>query len=183
MAAIGLVQGYDDRVTDPTLPPAVPTETPNPGERRLAHPPSDRYRAAEARAAAAAASVPDPAASVARGVAIATVVAIVGAGAIVLVGGILTLTSGLLVVAGVTGLGVAVALRIGAGDRLTSRRRATIAVALTVAAVALGQLGLWQYARTEGGVLSPLEYLAEVYGPLVLLEFGVAAFIAWAAAR
>ena len=33
------------------------------------------------------------------------------------------------------------------------------AVGLSVAAVALGQLGLWQYARTEGGVLPPLDYL------------------------
>ena len=175
--------GYDDRVTDPMTPPTAPAETASPGERRLAHPPSDRYRAAEARAEAAAIALPDPAASTARGVAIATVVAIVGAAAIVLVGGILALTSGLLVVAGATGLGVAVALRIGAGDRLTSRRRVTIAVGLAIAAVALGQLGLWQYARTEGGVLSPLEYLAEVYGPLVPLEFGVAAFVAWATAR
>jgi hypothetical protein len=164
-------------------PPAEDRTTPSPGERRLAHPPSDRYRAAEARAAAAATPLPDPAASVARGVAVATVAAIVGAAAIVLVGGIMTLTSGLLVVAGVTGLGVAFALRIGAGDRLASRRRVTIAVALAVAAVALGQLGLWQYGRTEGGVLPPLEYLAEVYGPLVLLEFGVAAFVAGVTAR
>jgi hypothetical protein len=156
---------------------------PNPGERRLAHPPSDRFRAAEARAAAAATPIPDPAASTARGVAMATVVAIVGAGAIVLVGGVLTLTTGLLVVAGVTGLGVAVALRFGAGDHLPSRRRVTTAVTLTIAAVALGQLGLWQYARMEGGVLAPLEYLAEVYGPLVLLELGVAAVVAWVVAR
>lgn len=100
-----------------------------------------------------------------------------------LVGGILTLTSGLLVVAGLTGLGIAVALRIGASAHLPTGRRVTLAVAFAIGAVALGQLGLWQYARTEGGVLPPLEYLAEVYGPLVLLEFGVAGMMAWIGAR
>ena len=180
--------GYDVRVTDQTpnptpLPTAESVSAPSPGERRLAHPPSDRFRAAEASAAAATTPIPDPAASTARGVAVATVVAIIGAGAIVLVGGILTLTTGLLVVAGATGLGVAVALRSGAGDHLSSRRRVTIAVASTIAAVALGQLGLWQYARTEGGVLPPLEYLGEVFGPLVPLEFGVGAIVAWLVAR
>ena len=45
---------------------------------------------------------------------------------------------------------------------------------LALGAVALGQLGLWQYGRTEGGVLGPLDYLGQVYGPLVLVEFAAA---------
>ena len=49
--------------------------------------------------------------------------------------------------------------------------------------VALGQAGLWQYARTEGGVLAPLDYLAEVYGPLVPLQLVAAAVAAWVGAR
>ena len=109
----------------------------SPGERRLARPPSDRYRAAEAAAAAAgSAATVDPAASVARGVAVATAIAIVGAAAIVYLGG-----------------------------------------------VALGQLGLWRYGLAEGGVLGPLDYLGQVYGPLVLLEFAAAGVVAWLAAR
>lgn len=185
-------------MTDPTLPPpsstrtrtptgetSTPDETapttPSAGERRLARPPSDRYRAAEARAAAV--DIADPAASIARGAAVALVVAVLGALAIVFVGGVLTLTTGLLVVAGATGWGVAVALQVGAGAHLSSRRRVTLAISLTIAAIALGQLGLWQYARTEGGVLPPLEFLGEVYGPLVLLELAAAAVVAWLAAR
>lgn len=188
-------------MTDPILPPPSSTSTPDesaetveaptpaetappapsPGERRLAHPPSDRYRVAEVRAAAA--DTADPAGSLARGVAVATVVAILGAVAIVLLGGVLTLSTGLLVVAGATGWGIAVALGIGAGERLSSRRRVTLAVALSVGAIALGQLGLWQYARTEGGVLPPLEYLGEVFGLLVPLEFAAAVVVAWLAAR
>ena len=163
--------------------PDVTAETaPSPGERRLAHPPSDRYRVAEARAAAAA-DTADPAASLARGVAVATVVVILGAVAIVLLGGVLTITTGLLVVAGATGWGIAAALGIGAGEHLSSRRRVALAVALGVGAVALGQLGLWQYARTEGGVLPPLEYLGEVFGLLVPLEFAAAVVVAWLVAR
>ena len=55
-------------------------------------------------------------------------------------------------------------LRFGAGAHLAARRRVVIAIALSVGAVLLGQLGLWLYARVEGGVLPLLDYLAEVYG-------------------
>jgi hypothetical protein len=154
--------------TDPaTAEPAPPT----PGERRLAHPPSDRYRAAEARAAAVEADRPDPAASVVRGVAIAVAIALVGAVAIVVVGGVLSETTGLVVVAGATGLFIAYALQVGAGDHLTTRRRIVIAVVLTVVAIAFGQLGVWQYARSEGGVLPLIDYLGDVFGLLVPLQF------------
>lgn len=183
--------GYDTRMTDDdsiqgdsttqtgTTSPTSPT---SPGERRLAHPPSDRYQAAEARAAAAA-EAGDPAASVARGVAVAAVAAIVGAVAIVWVGGVLTITDGLIFVAGFTGLAVAFALRWGSGRELSRRRRAVLAIGLAAGAVVLGQLGLWQYGLTEGGVLGLFDFLGQVYGPLVLVEFAAAAVVAWLAAR
>lgn len=115
--------------------------------------------------------------------AIAVVVAIFGAVAIVVLGGMLTLTVGLVVVAGATGWGIAAGLRFGAGDRLRPRRRIVAAVISVIGAVALGQLGLWQYARIEGGVLPLFEYLAQVFGLLVPLEFAVALIVAWLAAR
>jgi hypothetical protein len=169
-------------MTDTSPPPdeAPSPSSSSPGERRLAHPPSDRYRAAEAQATPA---TPDPAASVARGAAISTVAAIVGLVAIVILGGVFAITAGLVAVAGGLGWAIAAGLGYGAGDQLTDRRRVTAAVGLAIAAVALGQLGLWQYARTEGGVLPPVEYLLEVFGPLVPLEFGAAALLAWLAAR
>jgi hypothetical protein len=182
--------GYDEAVTDPTEPAAPaaaestePPPPPTPGERRLAHPPSDRYRAAEARAAVAEDDRPDPAASVARGLAIAVAVTIVGAVTIVIVGGVLSQTTGLVVVAGATGLFVALALQVGAGQHLSSRRRVVLALVLTVVAIALGQLGVWQYARSEGGVLSLVDYLGEVFGPLVPLQFAAGAVAAWLIAR
>jgi hypothetical protein len=171
---------YDDVVTDPDQRSSPPL----PGERRLAHPPSDRYRTAEMRAAETLAAVtPDPAASVARGLVLAVTVAIVGAAAIVILGGIVTLTVGLVVVAGATGWAIAASLRFGAGEHFRPGRRAVAAVVLAVASVALGQLGLWQYARIEGGVLPLVEYLVEVFGILVPLQFAVALVVAWLAAR
>ena len=159
-------------------------EPPSPGERRLAHPPSDRYRATEARAAAAAAAADgDASASIARGVAIATSVAIVGAVAIGLLGGVFTITESLLIIAGLTGGGIGIALRWGAGGELPRRRRAILALVLAIAAVVLGQIGLWQYGRTEGGVLPLVDYLGQVYGPLVPLQVATAAVLAWLAAR
>jgi hypothetical protein len=165
--------------SDPT------TESPpTPGERRLSRPPSERYREAEARAAEAEARAgTDESASVARGVVLAVVVATIGAGAIVVLGGILTETTGLVVVAGVMGFAVGIALRWGVGARLGPGRRVGIAVGLSLGAVALAQLGLWQNARVEGGVLSPLDYLWQVYGPVVPIELAVAAGVAWLVTR
>jgi hypothetical protein len=173
---------YDGPVTD-TSPPSDEAQRPppsTPGERRLARPPSDRYRAGEARLAA---PTPDANASLARGAAISTVIAIGGAVAIVVLGGVFAITAGLVAVAGGTGWAIAAGLGFGAGHRLARRRRVIAALALAIGAVAAGQLGLWQFARTEGGVLSPVDYLAEVFGPLVPLEFGAAALLSWLAAR
>jgi len=181
---------YDDLVTDidtgaPAPDPAASAPpSPAPGEqRRLVRPPGDRYREAEDRAAAAAAPKDDPSASVARGVAIALVVGLLGALAIIVLGAVATVTTGLIVVAGAIGFGVGLALQLGARDNLSRGRRVGVAVGLTIAAIALAQAGIWQYARSEGGVLPFLDYLAEVFGPLVIAEFFVGALVAWVAAR
>jgi len=116
-------------------------------------------------------------------VAFATVAAIAGAAATVVLGGIVTLTGGLVGVAIATGWAVAAGLRFGAGIHLAGSRRAWIAVGIAVAGVALGQLGLWLYARTEGGVLPLPEYLLEVFGILVPAQVAAAALAAWVTAR
>ena len=144
----------------------------------MAHAPSDRYRATEPPA-----PVVEPAATPARGVAFGTVAAAVGAVAIVMLGGVLAVSAGLVVVAGATGWAVATALRAGAAHRLGARRRVRMAVGLALLAILLGQVGLWAYARSEGGVLGPLDYLAETFGVLVPLELFVAWIVAWATAR
>jgi hypothetical protein len=164
-------------VTEPA-PETPPATGPIPGERRLAHPPSDRYKPATPPP-----QVEDPRASQARGVLAAAIVAIGGALAITLLGGVLAISSGLIVVAGATGWTVAVALKAGAGSSIPRGRRVRLAVAIAVLAVALGQAGLWVYSRSEGGVLGPFEYLGETFGPLVPVEVAVAWVVAWISAR
>jgi hypothetical protein len=56
-------------------------------------------------------------------------------------------------------------------------------VVLTVASVALGQIGIWRYALAEGGVLPLVDYLDEVFGPLVIVELVVGTVVAWVVAR
>jgi len=143
----------------------------SPGERRLAHPPSDRYRSPAAPLAPP--SSPAGPAPLARGLGLGAVAGLVGAAAITILGGVLTVTAGLIVVAAATGWAV--------GAVLPRRTRAALILAL--AAVALGQLGLWAYARSEGGVLGPFELLWQVYGGLVPLELLAAAILAWIGAR
>ena len=166
-----------DRPTDPSADAPRPGTPPTPGERRLAHPPSDRYRALE----------PPPverrAGSQARGVAFAVVAALAGAAAITVIGGVLAVSAGLLVVAAAIGWVVALSLRYGVGAAGSLGRPAAVAVGLAVGAVVLGQTGLWLYARSEGGVLGPLDYLGETFGLLVPLEVVAAAGTAWIVAR
>lgn len=140
-----------------------------PGERRLSHPPSDRYRVAETGLA----REPDGAGSAVRGAAFGGIAGLVGAAAIVVLGGALTVTAGLIVVAAAIGWAVGTLLR----------GRTRIALTLALIAVALGQAGLWSYALSEGGVLGPLDFLWQVYGGLVPVEFLAAAIAAWIAAR
>lgn len=167
-------------MADPTAAPTDDAATPpTPGERRLAHPPSDRYRIDDAEEP----PTPDPAASGGRGIVFAAVAGLAGAAAITILGGLLAVSAGLLVAAAATGWAVAIGLRVGAGDQLTRADRVRLALTLTLAAIALGQAGLWVYARSEGGVLTPLDYLWEVFGAVVPLEFVAATVVAWATAR
>ncbi|MGZ8437646.1 MAG: hypothetical protein ACXWXR_03785, partial [Candidatus Limnocylindrales bacterium] len=96
-----------------------------------------------------------------------------GAAAISVLGGVVTVTAGLVVVAAATGWAV--------GAVLPGRPRTAVLLALL--AVALGQLGLWAYALSQGGVLGPLDLLWQVYGGLVPLEFAASATLAWIGTR
>ncbi len=155
--------------------------TDTPGERRvgrqLDRPPSDRYRAS--------ASVTDPAASgsLARGFAFGAIAGLVGAVSIVLLGGLFAISAGLLVVAVAMGYSVAAATTAGTGTTSTRPTRRRTAAALAGAAVILGQVGVWLFARAEGGVLSLPDYLGEVFGPLVPVQLFLAVVVAWWTAR
>lgn len=148
-----------------------------PGERRLERPPSARYVPdAATTTAETAGAVPHG-----RPLWYAVLVAIAGALAIAVGGGLLAMTAGLLAVAGLVGWGIAVVY--GGAARTTPARRKqerrVIAASLGVVAVAAGQLGLWLIARQEGGTLGLIDYLGQVFGILVPLQFAIAALIAW----
>ena len=163
------------------MPP--PDDAPEqPGERRLSRPPSDRYREVEDPDAAPQAATARPG-SPARGVAFAVVAALVGAALTVVLGGRLTISAGLLVVAAITGRATALALVAGAGASLPRTRRAWLAAGIAVGGVLLGQVGLWLYARTEGGVLAFPDYLGQTFGLLVPVQVALALVIAWWSAR
>ena len=159
---------------------------PDPDARRLDRPPSDRY-------GAAAAPQPSPAAardggeggalSAARGVAFGTIAAIAGAALIVLLGGAMAVSAGLLVAAAAIGYAVGLAVVGGSGETLSRPARPWTAAALAGVGTALGQIGLWLYARSEGGVLPLTDYLGETFGVLVPLELLLAAGVAWWRAR
>ena len=144
-------------------------QTNPPGERRLPHPPSDRYRTTVADPAPASTVTPSPG----RDLAFGLIGGLAGAAAITVLGGVVTVTTGLIVVAAATGWAI--------GAVLPGRPRTAVLLALL--AVALGQLGLWAYALSQGGVLGPIDLLWQVYGMLVPLEFVAAAIPAWIGAR
>ena len=148
--------------------------TGQPGERRLDRPPSDRYEPASTGAEA-----PAPVGSPARGIALGVLVAILGAIVITIGGGIFAITAGLVVIAAAIGWAGAVVPALGADGGGRATRGRWPAIALGVAGVALGQIGLWLLARQEGGTLGPLDYLGETFGFLVPLQLVAAVAAAW----
>lgn len=144
-------------------------ENPEPGERRrrLARPPSERYAAPPAESDGAAEPVGSGA--VIRAVAIG----LGGAVAMTILGGPLSVTAGLLAVAVLVGWAIGSILRPALA----------LAVALAAGSAILGLVGIWLYARSEGGVLGLIDYLGQVEGPLAPLLVGLAAFVAAARVR
>jgi hypothetical protein len=104
-------------------------------------------------------------------------VAVGGAVLMVFLAGQLAVSSGLLVVAALIGRFVGVGLRMERGA-LTPTLARTIALAIAVGGVAIAQVGIWLYARSEGGVLEFADYLGQTFGPLVPLEILLAGVIA-----
>ena len=158
-------------MTEPHDPPLPPL----PGERRLARPPSDRYRIEEPPSV--------PVGTPARAGLYGALAAVAVAAVVTILGGVLAVSAGLLVVAAAGGWLVGRAVRIGGGSAVGGASGVRLAIVLAVAGIAAGQLGLWQFARSEGGVLGVVEYLGETFGALVPLQLGLAAVVAWLSAR
>jgi hypothetical protein len=154
------------------------TDPQAPGERRLARPPSERYRTPEQ-----APEEEDGDGSFGRALAFGALTAIGVGIAIAVAGGVALVTAGLIALAGLGGWVVAVAVQAGGEGALTRERRIGVAVVMSALGVLGGQLGLWLFARYEGGVLGPVDYLADTFGVLVPIELAAAVGAAWLAAR
>jgi hypothetical protein len=164
------------RMTTTDGPDPVP---PAPGERRLARPPSERYGTEEPVPVEAE----DGGGSFGRALAFGGLTAIALAAGIALFGGVILVTAGLVALAALGGWAIGIAVRVGSGGTVAAARRAVMAVVLAALAVVGGQLGLWLFARYEGGVLGPVDYLAETFGLLVPIELAFAVVAAWFASR
>jgi hypothetical protein len=162
---------------------------PEPGERRpadteprrLERPPGERYATPQASGDESASG--KGAGSPVRGIVLASAVGTIGSAASIALFALASVSAGLLVVAALTGLFVAEALRAGGGATLQGRMRQGLALATAVESVVVAQLGIWLYARAEGGALGLIDYLAQTFGFLVLLQFAIAAIVAWWRAR
>jgi hypothetical protein len=150
----------------------VTTPTSEPGDRRpeptrpqLDRPPSDRYVTRPSATDAPAGRLD---------ALLVPIALVLGTGiAFVFLGGILLVTAGLVLVAAFAGW---------LTGRLVSPPGRAAVVGL--AAVVVGLLGIWLFGRLEGGVLGPIDYLAEVEGPIVVaLSLLAGAGLAAAASR
>lgn len=152
----------DDRIPK-TSKPAAPGDR---ATRRLERAPAERFRQptgapAESRTVAPAAAV-----------ALAALVALLG-GIIVFVIGNLDLGAGLVALSAAVGWTTGLALaegRRGSGGYPAGPPRIAIAALFAVAAVGGAFLALGIAAILEGGALSPIDYLGNRFGPLVLLD-------------
>ncbi len=95
---------------------------------------------------------------------------------------ILAFSAGLLVVALFLGRVVGLSLRSGGGG-LSPAVRAGWATLLSLVAVTVALLATWSFSRASGGVLGPIDYLAETLGAIVPLLYLLAAPAAWWGSR
>ena len=161
-----------------------------PGDRRLARPPSERWRTPEA-----AAEEPRP--DLARAVAIGAGAALLFALGWLLLAGVLAMDYGIVVAAAAGGWLVGSAVAFGAWASRPHRPRRSLqalAVALTFGGWLVGNVfdWLWSQALLPGSSLSLPERLAQTpfadwlsgqLSPLTALQVGLAVVVSWRSAR
>ena len=87
--------------------------------------------------------------------------------------------AGLLAVSGFIGWAVGIALIVGGVPAGGRRRMGAWAAGLAAGSIVLGFVFLWAWSRVEGGVMDPIAYLDERFGPTAWLNIVVAAVVAW----
>jgi hypothetical protein len=105
------------------------------------------------------------------------------AGILTVLGGVFAFSAGLVALAGLLGWAIARGVRLGGGPAVSASARSRLSAGFAALAVLGAQLGLWLFARSEGGVLGPLDYLGETFGVLIPIQLVVAVVVGWASAR
>lgn len=145
--------------------------------------PADGSIGSEREVSTADSPAVDPAPSPVRAFGLGLVTAVLLGAVLAILGGPLSLSAGLAVVALFVGRLVGAMVKVGAGRTLSSPARVSLATALSLLGIAIGQLGIWIFGRSEGGALDLPTYLVTTFGPLVPLEFMIATLSAWWSAR
>ncbi len=150
------------------------------GPRQLDRAPGERYRARPGQPAAPGGEAtisagPTPAARAAAPFVVASIGAV-----LVAVLGSFDIGAGLLAVSGFIGWATGVAIVWGGVPGGGARgRRGLWSAGLAAASIVVGLVLLWAWSRVEGGVLDPIGYLDERFGPIAYLNIVVAAAVAW----
>ena len=82
---------------------------------------------------------------------------------------VLATTSGLVLVGGIGGGATGIAVRRGAGQTMRRPTQLRLAALLAFAGVLAGFAGTWVVAIAQGGVLGPVDLLAQTLGLLAIL--------------
>jgi len=161
------------------MPDREPGEVPP--RRLLEHAPSERYGASRPAAAGGGeARGPAKARGLAKAALLGLGAAAIGVVVHVAFAVLLLATGGLLVVSATLGFVVGASVRYGAGSRAGAGARRGFGVVLAVAAVAVALAVNW---GLSGAYLGPFDFLDQVYGLLVPLQFAAAAAGALAGTR
>jgi hypothetical protein len=164
----------DQATGNGTFADRTPGDRPSPeARRRLERPPGERY---EPRLPP---EPPEPPGSPVQAFVFGGAVALLGAVTMTLLLAVFAVEAGLVIIAGVTGLFVAVAVRRGGRGSMPPRRRTGLSIVLAIGGVALGFVGTWLYGLSAGSPLGLLEYVDQVFGLLAVLLPVVAAVLAW----
>lgn len=124
-----------------------------------------------------------PAGSIGRAIGLGLGGGAIVAAILVLAAELAGFSAGLIVIAYFLGRIVGTLVKVGAGPGVAATVRESIAIVISLAWVAAGQVGMWLLGQAVGGVLSLPDYLYQAFGPLVPLQFMIAMFAAWWSAR
>ena len=167
--------------TPEATPEVTPEGAPEGAQRQLDRAPGERYRGKIVVPSPAAPATPAPSTAAAgsgrRAILAGIGMAAVGALFFAALGQI-ELGPGFVVIAVFIGWMVALAFVWGLGAAPPMPRRRAIAGLLGAGSIVVGLLLAWAWARAEGGVLDPLDYTGQVYGPIAYAAVVLAGTVA-----